>query len=105
VKESNQPETAALPVEVKPLFRPDVLRPRVTAFEFPPRAVQNLDLLRKWHDLLASPQAAALKEQELLRDFLSDVFVTLLGYERPADNPARDTFRTVRPALACLASL
>jgi len=48
-------------------------------------------LLTKWAELLKAGDADRLKEQELLGDFLNDVFVTLLGYARPADSPQRFT--------------
>jgi len=80
-----------LPLERKPLFRPDVLRPRLQAFELPERIDHHRHLLAKWAELLKGPDADRLKEQELLGDFLTDIFVTLLGYTRPADSPQRYT--------------
>ncbi len=78
-----------MPVEVKPLFRPDVLRPRLKAFEVPSRVTDQRELLVKWAELLRSTQADRLKEQELLPDFLTDIFTVLLGYSRPTDSPSR----------------
>lgn len=77
-----------MPVEVKPLFRPDVLRSRLKAFELSPRVTEHRELLVKWADLLRSAQADRLKEQELLPDFLTDIFTVLLGYSRPTDCPS-----------------
>jgi hypothetical protein len=44
-----------LPVERKPLFRPDVLRPKLQAFDVPQRVSDQRPLVAKWADLLASP--------------------------------------------------
>ncbi len=41
--------------------------------------------------MLASGKADRFKEQEILGDFLADVFCGVLGYIRPADNPERHT--------------
>ena len=80
-----------LAIEVKPLFRPDVLRPRVKSFQLPDSAVSNRGLIQSWAELLAPKAADRFKEQELLPDFLTDVFTSVLGYARPTDNPARYT--------------
>ena len=48
--------------------------------------------LRRWAEMLASPQADKLKEKELLPDFLTDVFCGVLGYTRAVDNKDRFTF-------------
>ncbi|HUG18285.1 MAG TPA: DNA methyltransferase, partial [Planctomycetaceae bacterium] len=85
-----------MPVEVKPLFRPDVLRPRVKTFELPESATSNRALIQKWAELLAPKAADRFKEQELLPEFLSDVFTSVLGYDRPSDNPARYTISRER---------
>jgi methylase of polypeptide subunit release factors len=80
-----------VPVERKPLFRPDVLRPRLKSFEVPAATLAQRGVLERWAALLGSPEADQRKEQELLADFLNDVCVRLLGYTRPADDPARST--------------
>lgn len=80
-----------MPVEAKPLFRPDALRPYLKSFRVPDEIAGKRSILRKWADLLSSPHAESFREQELLADFINDVFCNLLGYERPADNPARYT--------------
>ena len=80
-----------MPVEAKPLFRPDVLRTHLTAFSFPEHVDAFRPRLKHWADLLASDKANTFKEQELLPDFLTDFFVTLLGYTRPADGGSRYT--------------
>ncbi len=74
-----------MPIEAKPLFRPDVLRTRLATFQLPAHVDAFRSRLTHWADLLGSGRADALKEQELLPDFLTDFFVTLLGYTRPAD--------------------
>lgn len=57
----------------------------------PEEVAAKRGVLKKWADLLSSEQAESFREQELLPDFITDVFCDLLGYERPADNPARYT--------------
>ncbi len=73
-----------MPVESKPLFRPDVLRAHLTGFSLPERVAAARPALVRWAELLESGRASALKEQELLPDFLTDVFLGLLGYTGPA---------------------
>ena len=80
-----------MPVEAKPLIRPDVLRTHVAAFDLPAHVASFHPKLEHWANLLASGRADAFKEQELLPDFLTDFFVTLLGYTRPADGGPRYT--------------
>lgn len=65
-------EGPPLPVEAKPLFRPDVLRPHLGAFALPDRVDRLRPKLGQWADLLASRRADALKEQGLLPDFITD---------------------------------
>ena len=81
-----------MPVEAKPLFRPDVLRPHLAGFAMPGDVASARDTLARWSGLLWSPQAETLKEQELLPDFLTDVFCGILGYTRAVDNKERYTF-------------
>jgi len=81
-----------VPVEAKPLFRRDVLRPHLTAFRVPGDVASIRGTLARWTELLWSPQADKLKEQELLPDFLTDVFCQILGYSRAVDNKERYTF-------------
>jgi hypothetical protein len=50
------------------------------------------EVLGRWAALLASAQAETLKEQELLPDFLTDIFCGVLGYTRAVDNAERYTF-------------
>ncbi len=80
-----------MPVEAKPLFRPDVLRNHLAAFALPGHVAAFRPKLAHWADLLASEKANRLKEQEILPDFLTDFFCELLGYTRPADGGLRYT--------------
>jgi hypothetical protein len=82
-----------LPVERKPLFRPDVLRQHLAAFAAPPRAEAFRPKLHAWADLISSGKADKLNEKELLPDFLTDFFQTLLGYTGPAGGSDLYTFR------------
>ena len=70
-----------MPVEAKPLFRPDVLRSHLAGYALP--AVDSAKI-KHWADLIATGRLDSFGEQEILRDFLSDFFVELLGYTRPA---------------------
>ncbi len=80
-----------MPIEVKPLFRPDVLRSHLAAFELPVHVDELRPKLKHWADLLAPGKANTFKEQEILPDFLTDFFCELLGYTRPADGGPRYT--------------
>jgi len=80
-----------VPVEPKPIFRPDVLRLPVKQFALPESVKRERDKLSKWAGLIASGGVDAHKEQEILGDFLNDVFTGLLGYTRAVDSPARYT--------------
>ncbi len=80
-----------MPVEAKPLFRPDALRPHLKTFQLPRPVEEYRAILGKWADMLGSGKADRFKEQEILGDFLADVFCGVLGYTRPADDPDRHT--------------
>ena len=80
-----------MPVEAKPLFRPDVLRGHLQRFELPGRIAQHRPLLDKWVEMLKSEKAKRFNEREILPDFLTDIFCGLLGYTRPHDAPERFT--------------
>jgi hypothetical protein len=73
-----------LPTEAKPLFRPDALRPRLAEFVLPPRIQTWREKLDRWVELLRSGRADRLSESQLLPEFLSDIFIGLLGYTGPA---------------------
>ncbi len=76
-----------MPVESKPLFHPEVIRQRLMHFELPPLGEAARARLSHWADLIGSGRADQLKETDLLPDFLTDIFVNLLGYTRPAESP------------------
>ena len=69
-----------MPALVKPLFRPEALRPKLAAFHPPPAAVAGRGKLAGWVKLLASAKAAKLKESELLPHFIGNVLGDLLGF-------------------------
>jgi hypothetical protein len=77
-----------VPVDAKPLFRPDVLRSHLAGFRLPELDVSKLT---HWAGLISSGRLDGFKEQEILRDFLNDFFVTVLGYTRPAHGNERYT--------------
>ena len=85
-----------MPVEAKPLFRPDVLRPYLMAFQLPAHVPGFRPTLAHWAELILSGRADSFKEQEILPDFLTDFFCTLLGYTRPADGGERYTISRER---------
>ncbi len=70
-----------MPVEAKPLFRPDVLRSHLSAFTAP---VVDRAKIERWANLVATGRIDDFREQEILREFLSDVFIDVLGYMPPA---------------------
>ena len=80
-------------VASKPLFRPEAMRPKLSAFAVPPAAATARTQLANWAKLLGTKKAAAMKETELLADFLTDVFVHLLGYIGPAAGSERYTIK------------
>ena len=89
-----------MPVDRKPLFRPEVLRPALRSF--PAMAdPAGRAAVRRWAALLAE-YGRGLKEEEHLPKFLSDVFGAALGYTDRADVPAGEpwTLRRERHAEA-----
>lgn len=50
-----------MPVDVLPLFRPDVLAPRVAAFALPSAADALQSRLRRWADLLGTASGGQYK--------------------------------------------
>lgn len=70
-----------MPVEAKPLFRPDVLRSHLSGFQMP--AVDTARLSH-WASEISSGRVDRFREQEILPHFLADYFVSLLGYTGPA---------------------
>ena len=56
----------SLPLEAKPLFRPDVLRTLLGAFAMPDRVESAAPKLTHWAELLSTRRADSFKEQEIL---------------------------------------
>lgn len=80
-----------MPVEAKPIFRPDVIRLPILGFGLPGKTSQCVPKLQKWAEIISSGSVDSHKEQEILGDFLNDVFCELLGHTRAVDNPKRYT--------------
>jgi len=74
-------ETCRMPVEAKPLFRPEVVRPHLAGVRLPDGARATV---AKWAGMFASGLADKFTERELLADFLAD-FRGMLGYTRAVD--------------------
>jgi hypothetical protein len=70
-----------MPVEAKPLFRPDVLRSHLSGFRLP--AVDSAKLSH-WASEISSGRVDRFGEQEILPHFLNDFFGGILGYTGPA---------------------
>jgi hypothetical protein len=70
-----------MPVEVKPLFRPDVLRPYLSGFQMPAVDTAKLD---HWASEISSGRVDRFGEREILPHFLNDFFIGILGYAPPA---------------------
>jgi hypothetical protein len=85
-----------VPVEAKPLFRPDVLRPHVDAFTLPPHVESCRPKLEHWAELIRTERIDNFRESEILPDFLTDFFLTLLAYRGPASEGARYTLSRER---------
>ena len=68
-----------MPVEAKPLFRPDVLRSHLKGFELPDRVAAWRPQLTKWAELISTRKIDGFKEQELFQDFVSDLFIGVLS--------------------------
>jgi hypothetical protein len=67
----------------------------LAGFTLPPRVNAALPKLARWSEMVTTGEADRFNETELLPDFLTDVFLDLLGYLRPADGP-RYTFSRER---------
>jgi len=78
-------------VESKPLFHPEVIRQQLRHFTLPESVADFLPKLQTWADLISSGQADKLNEKQLLPDFLTDFFITLLGYAGPVNAGNRYT--------------
>jgi hypothetical protein len=69
-----------VPVEAKPLFRPDVLRSHLAGFQLPAHVEAVRPKLNHWAGLIATRRIDSFNEQQIFPDFLTDYFVGLLGY-------------------------
>jgi hypothetical protein len=70
-----------MPVEAKPLFRPDVLRSYLLGFQTPVVDSAKLD---HWANEISSGRVNRFGEKEILPHFLNDFFMGILGYRGPA---------------------
>jgi len=70
-----------MPVEAKPLFRPDGLPSHLSGFTMP--AVDTTKL-RDWSIEISTRCVDRFGEQEILPHFLNNVFVGILSYREPA---------------------
>ena len=55
-----------MPVEAKPIFRPDVIRLPLLGFSLPEHVAQLRPKLEKWAEIIATGSVDAHKEQEIL---------------------------------------
>ncbi len=70
-------------VESKPLFHPEVVRQQLRSFNLPESVADSMPKLEQWAGKISSGHADQLNEKELLPDFLTDIFINLLGYTGP----------------------
>src|SRR5436190_1234427 len=70
-----------MPVEAKPLFRPDVLRSHLSGFQLP---AVDAAKLHHWASEISSGHVDKFGEKEILPHFLNDFFLGILGYCGPA---------------------
>lgn len=73
-----------MPLEARPLFRSHVVEAALAGFALPPEAQAACAGLGRWAELIRSGRITAFGEQELLPDFLTDLFYGLLGYTGPS---------------------
>ncbi|MEE8585931.1 MAG: hypothetical protein V3T83_13875, partial [Acidobacteriota bacterium] len=69
-----------MPFEAKPLFRSEVIRSRLAAFELPAHIDALGEDLAGWAERVRSPHGRQLKEREILDRFIQFFFIDLLGY-------------------------
>lgn len=69
-----------MPVEAKPLFRPDVLRSHLAGFQSSGFDRSKLD---HWARLISPGKIDKFCEKELLPSFLADIPEGILGYHGP----------------------
>jgi hypothetical protein len=91
-----------VPVEAKPIFRPDVVRLPLLGFSLPEQVAQRREKLKKWAEIISTGSVDAHKEQEILGDFINDVFCELLGHTRPV---GKTTQRRIAPTMDRLTNI
>src|SRR5262249_59394211 len=82
-----------MPSEPKPLFRAEALRPRLAGFALPASLSEARKKLGQWAEMLATQNADHFKETELLPEFITDLFINLLGYTGPVAGAAVYTLK------------
>ena len=74
-----------MPVESKPLFRPDVLSTHLRSFPPPELPDGVRQELAQWGELVGSGRIDKFKETELRPEFFQLFFHRILGYRGPSD--------------------
>ncbi len=74
-----------MPVESKPLFRPDVLSRHLRSFTPPELSAEVRQELARWGELVESGRIDKFKETELRPEFFQLFFHRILGYRGPSD--------------------
>lgn len=82
-----------MPVESKPLFRPEALRSKLANFVQPLEAMRAAEHLKRWATNLEGKHGDKFKETEQLPEFLSDIFVKQLGHVGRESGHDHFTFR------------
>lgn len=85
-----------MPIEIRPLFRADVVRAQMQASAPIEIDEAQVEQLRAWARLLAPPGGDALRESEHLPRFVHEIFVELLGYRGQLDAPDNYSFARER---------
>jgi hypothetical protein len=88
-----------MPIELTPLFRPEVLRSRLEVLSSDELAPERREIIARWVALLSSTHGGGLKETELLPEFISDVFHRVLGYSGPTSGQAGGSYTLRRERL------
>lgn len=71
----------------KPLFRPELIYQHLKTFSLTTKEIEAWSKLQAWAEKLSSGSLDQDKETELLPEFLTDIFISVLGYVgRPADH-------------------
>jgi hypothetical protein len=70
-----------VPVEAKPIFRPDVIRLPLFGLSLPEHVAQLRPKLEKWAEIIATSSVDAHKEQKILGDFINSKHLTSLDHQ------------------------